>query len=211
MIKTKKNQNKNKKKIFKPKPDGSVVVCPYKKLLSPIDLQQSYMILGKLFSNNNILQLILNYCGFLNSNIFDSGDYNYLIFSDIGTLQLKLRTYIGYTNRPKRRIKQHNCILKSRITKSTITSKYCWRYVVIVGGHRDRRSALSFEWHWKHARGRYYSGPMNRFLSLRKTLERFSELNLWIAIAPQWYDYVLNDCNLIELSPRVRFFSLPVL
>lgn len=60
---------------------------------------------------------------------------------------LRNRTYIGFTTNPKRRIRQHNGEIKGG---AKYTRKGTWKYVAIISGFKNKRSALQFEWAAKH-------------------------------------------------------------
>lgn len=57
------------------------------------------------------------------------------------------RTYCGITNNPARRIRQHNGEISGG---AKYTRGRRWSYAFRVVGFRDKREALSFEWHLKH-------------------------------------------------------------
>lgn len=61
-----------------------------------------------------------------------------------------LKTYIGFTTHPARRIRQHNGILKSGGARRTRRSGRPWTFCCIIGGFKSKYDALSFEWHWQH-------------------------------------------------------------
>lgn len=60
------------------------------------------------------------------------------------------RTYIGCSNNPSKRLRQHNGEIKGG-AKATLMHRP-WRHKAIVTGFKTRTSALSFEWHAKHPR-----------------------------------------------------------
>ena len=78
------------------------------------------------------------------------------------------KTYCGITNDIKKRIKQHNGILKGG-AKST--RGYEWNYFCMIDGFISKSDVLSFEWRMHHPDGkrkkdkRYY-GIEGRFLSI---------------------------------------------
>jgi structure-specific endonuclease subunit SLX1 len=57
------------------------------------------------------------------------------------------RTYVGASNDPDRRLKQHNGE-KSGGARST--AGVAWRRAALVSGFCDKIEALQFEWRWKH-------------------------------------------------------------
>ena len=65
-------------------------------------------------------------------------------------LKSKNRTYVGYTVSIKRRLKQHNGILKggARYTKMFRP----WKLNAVVVGFKSKTEAMQFEWAWKHPR-----------------------------------------------------------
>lgn len=93
------------------------------------------------------------------------GHYCYLLVNQKG------RTYIGYTNNPCRRIRQHNGIIQGGAKK---TSKgRPWQFVCIVGDFPDEHTALSFEWYWQHVGKKKRKGCWtleNRFARLRELI-----------------------------------------
>ncbi|KNC52687.1 structure-specific endonuclease SLX1 [Thecamonas trahens ATCC 50062] len=58
------------------------------------------------------------------------------------------QTYIGYTNDPRRRLRQHNGEIAGGAKKTK--SKRPWDMVLLVYGFTTEVSALQFEWHWTH-------------------------------------------------------------
>eukprot|EP00970_Alexandrium_tamarense_P016193 scaffold6260_cov209-Alexandrium_tamarense.AAC.2 len=60
-----------------------------------------------------------------------------------------LKTYIGYTTNPSRRIRQHNGILKNNGARRTKSARP-WEYVAIIDGFSDKVQAMQFEWAWQH-------------------------------------------------------------
>lgn len=138
------------------------------------------------------------------------GEYSYLLFSDTGGPNKKTqhhRTYIGFTNNPKRRIRQHNCEIVGG-AKYTSGSEYRWRFAAIVGGFSSRSQALSFEWHWKRAR----SGPLNRMAMLKKILGNqkiVGEQSLWVSVSDRWIDFAFTEYLKVH-EERVPVFQLQI-
>ena len=65
------------------------------------------------------------------------------------------KTYIGYTNHPNRRLRQHNGELKGGARKTRFSRP--WTMVLFVHGFSSKIEALQFEWAWQHP-------TMSRFL-----------------------------------------------
>lgn len=93
------------------------------------------------------------------------------------------RTYVGATVNPARRLRQHNGELAGG-AKATKGRKWVRRF--LVGGFKDERSALRFEWYWKyHTRT---GAPGNTFME-----RRMHALSLLLADYP---DAFILECNL---------------
>jgi len=60
----------------------------------------------------------------------------------------KTKYYIGYTNNPKRRIRQHNCEL---VGGAKATKGYKWKYCGLITNFRDNIEGLQLEWRLKHS------------------------------------------------------------
>ena len=65
------------------------------------------------------------------------------------------RTYVGFTNAPNRRLRQHNGEVKGGARKTRLGRP--WEMIGFVHGFRSKVSALQFEWAWQHP-------TMSRFL-----------------------------------------------
>lgn len=82
-------------------------------------------------------------------------------------------TYIGMTNNPSKRLRQHNgeIVGGARATQS----KRPYEMFCIISGFNKRTDALSYEWHFKHPIGRKqspkYHGIKGRIESIKKVLE----------------------------------------
>jgi predicted GIY-YIG superfamily endonuclease len=61
-----------------------------------------------------------------------------------------LKTYIGFTTHPQRRIRQHNGILKNGGARRTKKSGRPWTFVCVIHGFQDKITALQFEWAWQN-------------------------------------------------------------
>lgn len=62
-------------------------------------------------------------------------------------LQSEKKTYIGMTDDPIRRLRQHN---REICGGARATAGHKWKHVCVLSGFPTRRSALQFEWMWKH-------------------------------------------------------------
>ena len=64
----------------------------------------------------------------------------------------KTKYYIGYTNNPYNRIRQHNREIKGG---AKATSNYKWKYVGLIFNIEDNIEGLQIEWRLKHATKKY--------------------------------------------------------
>ena len=78
------------------------------------------------------------------------------------------RTYIGATNNPDRRLRQHNGEMSGG-AKATAGRK--WRRLLLICGFPDSIAALQFEWAFKYHSRKYGSGIQNRIKGLKYLLE----------------------------------------
>lgn len=85
------------------------------------------------------------------------------------------RTYIGYTNNIKRRIRQHNSELKGG---AKYTRGRQWEYIAYLTGFPNSIIALQCEWKLKHPFNKSHksSGILSRLKSLQHimTIEKFT-------------------------------------
>jgi structure-specific endonuclease subunit SLX1 len=72
----------------------------------------------------------------------------YTIVSDAPACSDRPRSYIGFTNDPSHRIRQHNGEVQGGASKTRFHRP--WRMVCVVFGHADNISALQFEWHYTY-------------------------------------------------------------
>jgi len=76
----------------------------------------------------------------------------------------KYYNYIGYTNNPNRRIRQHNQLIKGG---AKATKKYTdWEFLFIIQGYKTKNEALSCEWKLKHPNNKYKSSIKSRLENL---------------------------------------------
>ena len=119
----------------------------------------------------------------------------YLLLSTVSN-----RTYIGVTNNIRRRLLQHN----GKLSGGAKYTQSCrpWKCHAIVGPFGDKRRALSFEWHWKRARG----GVRNRCIKLNDMVTR-APIGVLVT-APITADMVLGSTyseNVVEDSVDTLF------
>lgn len=85
------------------------------------------------------------------------------------------KTYVGATVNPDRRLRQHNGELSGG---ARATAGRRWRRRFLVGGFREEREALRFEWRWKwltrQAPGDTWMERRTHALSLLLASEGFS-------------------------------------
>jgi predicted GIY-YIG superfamily endonuclease len=60
----------------------------------------------------------------------------------------KKHSYIGFTNNPSRRIRQHNGEITSGARQTSELRP--WKYVCVVSGFPNKQLALQFEWQWQN-------------------------------------------------------------
>ena len=100
------------------------------------------------------------------------------------------RTYCGITNNPARRIRQHNGEIRGG---AKYTRGRHWTYAFRVAGFRDKREALSFEWHLKHQTRRRRRG--------RTALARREAARDALLALPRWAHLRRGDADDSFRSP----------
>lgn len=84
------------------------------------------------------------------------------------------KTYVGYTNKPKTRIRQHNGLIKGGAKYTTRHNQNSWRYLAVIASPDfTKNTALSFEWYVKHNS----QGVDGRIEKLMKTMTINSKFN----------------------------------
>ena len=71
------------------------------------------------------------------------------------------KSYIGYTNDFKRRLRQHNGEIKGG-AKYTTSKGPGWSHICLVHGFQNKIQAMQFEWAVKHEPPRNLGGPIAR-------------------------------------------------
>jgi len=124
----------------------------------------------------------------------------YLLRSLTPEHSLKVKTYIGFTTNPQRRIRQHNgeLVNGARRTKSGRP----WEYVAIVDGFQSKISAMQFEWAWQHVnkslvfRQAVGCDKLARKMKRRRGIKpRLDELSI-----------LMNDCSPFNTLPLKVYF-----
>ena len=119
--------------------------------------------------------------------------YVYIIFGKNIVNPTKTKYYIGYTNNPTRRIRQHN----QEITGGAKATKgYKWKYVGLISNIIDNIEGLRIEWRLKHAtKKRGISNKIESFLEYLEYNNGIHEIMnhiLLMSIHPDLYE-LLTD------------------
>lgn len=88
---------------------------------------------------------------------------------EVYIIQNNYYTYVGCSNNPKRRLRQHNGEIKGG-AKYTLSKGEGWSHILIVSGFQNKIQALQFEWAVKHEPPRNAGGINNRIKKLVKVL-----------------------------------------
>ena len=99
--------------------------------------------------------------------------YCYILKTDY--LPHKNRTYNGFTNNPKRRIRQHNGEIKGGAKYTERFGNSEWKIYALLTGFPNKINALQCEWRIKHPdnkrkRGNKYNSPEGRIKGLCEVL-----------------------------------------
>lgn len=105
--------------------------------------------------------------------------YCYILYD-----KLSNRTYVGYTTRPDRRIRQHKGLIKGGARYTTRRGGE-WEYLAIIASPEfTNKTGLSFEWHVKHKKKYNVEG---RIVSLLETIlsnKKFQDNTYYIYVSP---------------------------
>ena len=119
----------------------------------------------------------------------------------------KGRTYNGYTNRPARRIRQHNGDLVGGAKYTKRYGNNSWEMYVLIKGFPTSQNAMQCEWRIKHPNNRRrrsskYFSPVGRIEGLNRILKSkrwtsrsniendMIDLEIWIV---EEYAHLLTD------------------
>jgi predicted GIY-YIG superfamily endonuclease len=88
----------------------------------------------------------------------------------------KNKTYNGYTDKPKTRIRQHNQEIKHGAIYTKKWGNKSWEIYVLIRGFPDHHNALQCEWRIKHptlkkVRPARYNSPVGRVIGLNEILQ----------------------------------------
>ena len=110
-----------------------------------------------------------------------------------------LKTYIGYTTNPIRRLRQHNGELKSGGARRTARNGRPWQFVAIIDGFEDKVTAMQFEWAWHHThRSKTFREAVGddalakRMKRKRGVKARFDELHVLLGACEPFNTYPLE-------------------
>ena len=92
----------------------------------------------------------------------------------------KNRTYNGFTNNPKNRLRQHNQEIKGGAKYTSRYGNKTWEIYALLTGFPDSKNALQCEWRIKHPNNKRkrpikYNSPSGRIKGLNEVLK----LNRW--------------------------------
>lgn len=103
------------------------------------------------------------------------------------------RSYVGFTVNPKRRLRQHNGVIKGGAKRTKKHNGYRWSFACLVTGFTCKHDALAFEWALQHPyKSKRYRDAMNselkgkRGLGARGSLKRrMLELHIMLRQHPE--------------------------
>ena len=107
-------------------------------------------------------------------------------------------TYIGMTNKPKRRIRQHNGQIGGGAKKTKNKGPY--EFVCLVEGFKDKPEAMFYEWRFQHPTDKkkvpveYRSifGKIDGFINVLKNYTHEKVLTIYINPTFSYYEKLQN-------------------
>ena len=121
--------------------------------------------------------------------------YCYILMSES-----KKRTYIGKTNDPHRRLRQHNGEIVGG-AKSTLKDRP-WNHICIISGFKDEIEALRFEYmmkHFKKSSGLGRFKVLNDILISEKLYQKLDNPQLTIEVKEE-YVHLINPLDIISIK-----------
>jgi predicted GIY-YIG superfamily endonuclease len=114
------------------------------------------------------------------------------------------RTYNGFTTNPKRRIRQHNQIIKGGAKYTKLGTN--WKYICLISGYPNKIEALKHEWKIKHPDNKKirpvkYRTGKGRIIGLNEVLKNNPlEYKLNIKILNKYSNIIENNNDLYEIN-----------
>jgi predicted GIY-YIG superfamily endonuclease len=117
------------------------------------------------------------------------------------------KTYVGYTNNPKRRIRQHNGELSggaryttSAIANSPVVNPWDFAVIITTSDAFEKRTALSLEWYIKYVSRKAHLKKgtlLNRLNALVTCLmmEKYSGNDFVLYVNDSCIDMLTNICE----------------
>ena len=121
--------------------------------------------------------------------------YVYILVNN--SVNYKDHSYIGFTNNPIKRLRQHNKEIKGG-AKATTNKDSEWEFAVLITGFKDKINALSCEWKLKHPNKNYY-----KIEGKIKILNEILLLNKWTSKC----NIENKECN-YELFIKDKYLDL---
>ena len=87
------------------------------------------------------------------------------------------KTYVGYTDNPARRLRQHNRIFAGG-AKATSAGAGAWQFLVIISGFPDKINAMQCEWCLKE-KAKKAPKSLDQYHRRINTLRSCLDLNRW--------------------------------
>lgn len=111
--------------------------------------------------------------------------YCYILYD-----KLSNRTYVGYTVKPSRRIRQHKGLIKGGARYTTRKGGE-WEYLAIIASPEfTNRTGLSFEWHVKHKKKYSVEGRIASVLETILNNKKFEDYTYYIYVSSLMADKI---------------------
>lgn len=125
------------------------------------------------------------------------------------------RTYNGYTNNPKHRIRQHNQEIKGGAIYTKKYGNRSWEIYLLIKGFPDKYNALQCEWKIKKPTGHKkrpikYNSPAGRIKGLNEIIKMqkwtanstidIKDINLELWILKEYAHLLTNIPNNIQIN-----------